>query len=187
MPDSGIRLLTSPGLLRADSRMHDLHAGKRRVLQEADKTLPAHPVALSTAVQPFPPEADDLPAHPTEAVLIARDPVVRIVAPQLLHALRLLPRDRRVAMVATPGIEAMPGTTQSLHGGLALDDPVALPRASPIVGKAEEVKRPRPAGGRRPLSLGRVGRVKRSPRVLAGCRASPYSLAPRIPRSSAKR
>src|SRR5262245_64172588 len=33
-----------------------------------------------------------------------------------------------------------------LHGGLALDDPVALPRASPVVGKAEEVKRPRPAG-----------------------------------------
>jgi hypothetical protein len=65
VPDSGIRLLKSTGLLRADSRMHDPHAGKRILLQEADKTLPAHTAALGTAVQPFPPEADDLPPHPT--------------------------------------------------------------------------------------------------------------------------
>ena len=53
----------------------------------------------------------------------------------------------------------MEGATQPLHSGLALDDPVALPRASPVMGTAEEVKRPRPAGGLRPLSLGRVGRA----------------------------
>jgi hypothetical protein len=51
VPDSGIRLLKSTGLLRADSHMHDLHAGKRIVLQEADKTLPAHTAALGVVCQ----------------------------------------------------------------------------------------------------------------------------------------
>src|SRR5262245_42037744 len=74
----------------------------------------------------------------------------------------MLPRDGRVAMMATPGVEAMEGATKPLHGGLALDDPVALPRASPVVGKAEEVKRPRPAGGLSPLSLWGVGRASKT-------------------------
>jgi hypothetical protein len=79
------------------------------------------------------------------------------VAAQLLHQLLMLPRDRRVAIVATPSVEALEGATQSLHSGFALDDPVALPRASQVVGKAEEIKRPRPSWDLRPLPLGRRG------------------------------
>jgi len=63
VPNSGIRLLRSAGLLRANGRMHDLHPRKRVLLQEAGKTLPVHASALGAAVQPFPPEADDLPPH----------------------------------------------------------------------------------------------------------------------------
>src|SRR5215467_5179715 len=63
VPNSGIRLLRATGLLRANGRMHDLHPRKRVLLQEADKTLPVHASALGAAVQPFPPEADNLPPH----------------------------------------------------------------------------------------------------------------------------
>jgi len=83
-------------------------------------------------------------------VLIARNPIVRIVAAQLLHQLLMLPGDRRMAVGAAPGVEAMESAAEPLHGGLALDDPVTPPGASPVVGKAEEIKCPRPGGALRP-------------------------------------
>src|SRR5215471_19256212 len=59
VPNPGIRLLRSIGLLHAYGRMHDLHPGKRVLLQEAGKTLPVYASALGAAVQRCLPEADD--------------------------------------------------------------------------------------------------------------------------------
>ena len=107
VPNSGIRLLKSTGLLRANGPVHDLGSGKWVVLQQTGKTLPAHTAPLGAAVEPFPPEADGLPLHPAQPLLVARDPIVRIMPPQLLHQLLMLPGDRGVAMGATPRIDAL--------------------------------------------------------------------------------
>jgi hypothetical protein len=108
VPNSGIRLLKATDLLRADGRPHDLRSGKRVLLQQAGKALPAHASTLGAAVQPFPPQADDLPLHAAEPLLVARDPIIRLVPPQLLHQLLMLPGDRRMAMGAAPGVEGFP-------------------------------------------------------------------------------
>jgi hypothetical protein len=59
--------------------MHDLHPGKRVLLQEAGKTLPVHASALGAAVQPFPPEADD--RSPTSGLRIIAISLMKLSMP----------------------------------------------------------------------------------------------------------
>jgi len=62
------------------------------------------------------------------------------VAAQLLLQLLMLPGDRRVAVVTAPDVETMQGAAEPLACGLAFDDPMAPPGASPAGGEPNTVR-----------------------------------------------
>src|SRR5712675_1878577 len=97
---------------------------------------------------------------------------------KLLIELRLLLRKRPVPVSLAPPINAPHGSAEAVVYRLLLDDPVTLPRPTPKVGEAQQVKRPcrfgqfsiviRPRARRRKRYEPRLGRVDRQT-ILAFC------------------
>jgi hypothetical protein len=67
------------------------------------------------------------------------------MAPQLWHQLLVLPRDFVVSVLPTPLRDPSQGAGEPRCGGLALDHPMPLPGAAPVVGKAQKLKGLRPS------------------------------------------
>jgi hypothetical protein len=65
---------------------------------------------------------------------------------KLFTQLRLLLPKRQVPVSLAPRIDAPHGSTEAVVCSLLLDNPVALLRLAPIVGEAQQVKRPRRFG-----------------------------------------
>ena len=64
--------------------MDDDRWRKRIPLQQAIHPIPGDFAVAVTTAKPFPPESDDTPPKSRQRIRVARDPVVREVAPELL-------------------------------------------------------------------------------------------------------
>ncbi len=100
--------------------------------------------------EPFPPEPDHTPPESVQRSRVARDPVVREVASQLLTQGRVLLRHRGVSILAAPVRDGRQSPPEPALGRLTLHHPVTLARAAPVVRESQQVKSP--CGSPRPGS-----------------------------------
>src|SRR5262245_27329970 len=88
---------------------------------------------------------------------------------KLLVELRLLLRKRPMPVGLAPRINAPHGSAEAVVRRLLLDDPVALLRAAPEVGEAQQVERPRRFGRFSSIVIGPgARRTKRNKPRLGG-------------------
>lgn len=80
---------------------------------------------------------------------VAGEPIVGVVAAQLPHELCVLPCDRSMPVTLEPLRGAAECTAKSVTGRLSSQHPTPIPRLSPVVGEAKQVKTPWPPGAQR--------------------------------------
>ena len=96
-----------------------------------------------------------------EAGVVANNPVIPVVAPQLLRELVVLFPDGKVQMFATPFRQREKRTFESALRRLPFHHPYASLGSSPVMGEPQKVECPW-GGGFPPLDVGvaRLGRFK---------------------------
>src|SRR5262245_40973455 len=120
--------------------MHDPGLGKRITLHKVCKAVPGHAASLRPPVEPLLPPLSHAIPKVLQPLSVPRHPIIRIMAPQLLDKLLMLPRHRGMASAATPGVDPLQGTTQTPWSGLALDHPVPPSGAAPVMSASQQVK-----------------------------------------------
>ncbi len=103
---------------------------------------------MGTTAQPFLPDPCPLIPQASERVSIARNAVVRLMAPQLGTEGLMLPGHGLVAMPPTPLGSSLQRPPTAARRRLALHHPASLPRFVPVVGQPQKRK-----AGRRRVSL----------------------------------
>jgi hypothetical protein len=145
--------------LRRSVRLRRMnHSGARKIvsllhtkeLRPRHVTVPASPRPVAS-----PEPARSLPEF-LEAKEVANNPVIPIVASQLLRELLVLFVDRSVQILSAPLRQRCERTLESVVRRLPFDHPYASLRSSPVVGKSQKVECP--GFGRVPfLDFGVVG------------------------------
>jgi len=92
---------------------------------------------------------------------VTGDPIVRVVALQLLFERLVLDCDRLVQVLPAPVRERLERSLQAALRRLALDHPSSLQTSAPVVGEAQEVECPGASGVLvRGFGVGHVGRME---------------------------
>src|SRR4051794_29782490 len=92
--------------------------------------------------QPFPPEPDHTSLESVQRIRVARDPIVREVATELLTQGVVLVGQGPVSILSAPSRNGRQSATEPALGRLALHPPGSPPRAAPVVREAQQVEGP---------------------------------------------
>ena len=123
--------------------MDHTSAGKTVLLLQTKELGPRHiTVSASPRQLASPDPSRSLPEF-LKAVEVASDPVIPVVASQLLHELLVLFLDRERVDFFDTIPPALLGALESAVRRLPFDHPYASLRSSPVVGKSQKVECPR--------------------------------------------
>lgn len=139
--DYHIRLLESRIRYGSVDRVDHSRARQRVALVKSFKRGPVKVRSLRAPPQPRLPDPLGRLIKAMKRRIVARDAIVGIVAPKFSIQGLMRSADFLVAMTTTPFVEGARGATQPTARRLSLDHPGATPGPSPVVGKAQKLKR----------------------------------------------
>ena len=96
----------------------------------------------AAASEPVPPSSFCLLMVCSQLTRVVANAIVLVVSSHLLHQLPILFRHWEMAIALAPLPHRLDASSQPFGCCLSLDNPVALARLGPIMGKAQEVKLP---------------------------------------------
>ena len=118
------------------------HTGtaKTVVLLRANELGPGHVPISGTPRQPTTPNPPHFRPKALESEVVANNPVLAVVASQLLDEFLVLLLDRKMQIDSTPFRQRCKRTLESTFRRLSFDHPSVLLRFAPVMGKPQEVE-----------------------------------------------